>query len=54
MNDFRLRRLRMLMELQPGNLQEVMGVLNPATVRGYCSDPYFCELPSRNPKECAL
>jgi hypothetical protein len=30
MNEFKLRRLRMLMEPEPGNPLEVEGVLNPA------------------------
>jgi hypothetical protein len=31
---FRLRRLGMVMEPEPGNPQEVEGVLNPTAVRG--------------------
>ena len=34
MNEFKLRRLGMLMEPEPGNPLEVEGVLNPAAVRG--------------------
>ncbi len=34
MNEFKLRRIGMLMEPEPGNPQEVEGVLNPAAVRG--------------------
>jgi predicted GH43/DUF377 family glycosyl hydrolase len=34
MSDFRLRRLKMLMEPEPGNPWEVEGVLNPAAARG--------------------
>jgi hypothetical protein len=34
MSDFQLQRLGMLMEPEPGNPQEVEGVLNPAAVRG--------------------
>ena len=34
MNDFRLKRLGMLMEPEPGNPKEVEGVLNPAATRG--------------------
>ena len=34
MNGFKLQRLGMLMEPEPGNPQEVEGVLNPAAVRG--------------------
>jgi len=34
MSEFKLRRLGMLMEPEPGNPQEVEGVLNPAAVRG--------------------
>jgi predicted GH43/DUF377 family glycosyl hydrolase len=34
MNEFKLQRLGQLMEPEPGNLQEVEGVLNPAAVRG--------------------
>jgi len=33
-NDFKLHRIAMLMEPEPGNPQEVEGVLNPAAVRG--------------------
>jgi predicted GH43/DUF377 family glycosyl hydrolase len=33
-SDFKLHRLAMLMEPEPGNPQEVEGVLNPAAVRG--------------------
>jgi hypothetical protein len=34
MSGFQLRRLRLLMEPEPGNPLEVDGVLNPAAVRG--------------------
>ena len=34
MNEFKLRRLGILMEPEPGNPLEVEGVLNPAAVRG--------------------
>ena len=34
MNGFTMQRMRVLMEPEPGNLQEVEGVLNPAAVRG--------------------
>jgi predicted GH43/DUF377 family glycosyl hydrolase len=34
MSDFKLHRLGMLMEPEPGNPLEVEGVLNPAAVRG--------------------
>lgn len=34
MSGFQLRRLKMLMEPEPGNPHEVEGVLNPAAVRG--------------------
>jgi predicted GH43/DUF377 family glycosyl hydrolase len=34
MNDFQLQRLGMIMEPEPGNPNEVEGVLNPATARG--------------------
>lgn len=34
MSDFQLQRLGQIMEPQPGNPQEVEGVLNPAAVRG--------------------
>jgi beta-1,2-mannobiose phosphorylase / 1,2-beta-oligomannan phosphorylase len=34
MSGFKLHRLGMLMEPEPGNLQEVEGVLNPAAARG--------------------
>src|ERR1035437_8433551 len=34
MNEFRLKRIGMIMEPEPGNPQEVKGVLNPAAARG--------------------
>ena len=34
MGDFHLRRLGMVMEPEPGNPNEVEGVLNPAAARG--------------------
>ena len=34
MSGFKLQRLGMLMEPEPGNPQEIEGVLNPAAVRG--------------------
>src|ERR1035441_7698037 len=34
MSGFKLQRLGMVMEPEPGNAQEVEGVLNPAAVRG--------------------
>src|ERR1035438_9860414 len=34
MSEFKLRRLGLLMEPEPGNPLEVEGVLNPAAVRG--------------------
>src|SRR5664280_2623712 len=34
MSEFKLRRLGVLMEPEPGNPQEIEGVLNPAAVRG--------------------
>ena len=34
MSEFKLRRLGVLMEPEPGNPMEVEGVLNPAAVRG--------------------
>src|SRR5208337_874571 len=34
MSGFKLRRLAMLMEPEPGNPQEIEGVLNPAAARG--------------------
>ena len=33
MSGFKLRRLAMLMEPEPGNPQEIEGVLNPAAAR---------------------
>ena len=41
MSEFKLRRLGMLMEPQPGNPQEVEGVLNPAAVRGPDGELYL-------------
>ncbi len=34
MDEFKLRRIGILMEPEPGNPQEAEGVLNPAAVRG--------------------
>ncbi len=34
MNGFKLKRLGMIMEPEPGNPLEIEGVLNPAAVRG--------------------
>ena len=34
MSGFQLQRLGVVMEPEPGNAQEVEGVLNPAAVRG--------------------
>ena len=34
MSGFKLQRLRMVIEPEPGNPQEVEGILNPAAVRG--------------------
>ena len=34
MSGFKLQRLGIVMEPEPGNAQEVEGVLNPAAVRG--------------------
>ena len=41
MNEFKLRRLGMLMEPEPGNPLEVEGVLNPAAVRGRDGELYL-------------
>jgi hypothetical protein len=41
MNEFKLRRLGMLMEPEPGNSLEVEGVLNPAAVRGPDGELYL-------------
>ena len=41
MSGFKLRRLGMIMEPEPGNPQEVEGVLNPAAVRGPDGDLYL-------------
>jgi predicted GH43/DUF377 family glycosyl hydrolase len=41
MSEFKLRRLGVLMEPQPGNPQEVEGVLNPAAVRGPDGELYL-------------
>ena len=34
MSDFQVKRLGLMMEAEPGNSQEVGGVLNPAAARG--------------------
>src|ERR1035437_4665040 len=41
MNEFKLRRLGILMEPEPGNPLEVEGVLNPAAVRGPDGELYL-------------
>jgi predicted GH43/DUF377 family glycosyl hydrolase len=41
MSDFKLRRLGMLMEPEPGNLLEAEGVLNPAAARGPDGELYL-------------
>ena len=41
MSGFKLRRLGMIMEPEPGNPQEVEGVLNPAAVRGPDGELYL-------------
>ena len=41
MSEFTLHRLGMLMEPEPGNPQEVEGVLNPAAVRGPDGELYL-------------
>src|SRR5664279_4256158 len=41
MSEFKLQRLGMLMEPQPGNPQEVEGVLNPAAARGADGELYL-------------
>ena len=40
-SDFKLHRLAMLTEPEPGNPQEVQGVLNPAAVRGPAGKMYL-------------
>src|SRR5580692_1608958 len=41
MGGFKLQRLGMLMEPEPGNPQEVEGVLNPAAARGRDGELYL-------------
>ena len=41
MSGFKLQRLGILMEPQPGNPQEVEGVLNPAAARGPDGELYL-------------
>ncbi len=41
MNEFKLQRLGTVMEPEPGNPQEIGGVLNPAAVRGPDGDLYL-------------
>ena len=41
MSGFKLQRLGVVMEPEPGNAQEVEGVLNPAAVRGPDGDLYL-------------
>ena len=41
MSSFKLQRMGIVMEPQPGNAQEVEGVLNPAAVRGPDGELYL-------------
>ena len=41
MTEFKLRRLGMVMEPEPGNPKEIEGVLNPAAVRGPDGELYL-------------
>ena len=41
MSGFQLQRLGMIMEPEPGNTQEIEGVLNPAAVRGPDGELYL-------------
>ena len=41
MNGFRMQRLGQMMEPEPGNPQEIEGVLNPAAVRGPDGELYL-------------
>ena len=41
MSGFQLQRLGLMMEPEPGNSQEVEGVLNPAAVRGHDGNLYL-------------
>ena len=41
MSGFKLQRLGMVMEPEPGNAQEVEGVRNPAAVRGPDGELYL-------------
>jgi predicted GH43/DUF377 family glycosyl hydrolase len=41
MKDFKLRRIGIVMEPEPGNPQEIEGVLNPAAVRGLDGERYL-------------
>src|SRR5487761_392030 len=41
MGGFELKRLGLVMEPEPGNPQEVEGVLNPATIRGPDGELYL-------------
>ena len=41
MSGFKLHRLGLLMEPEPGNSQEIEGVLNPAAVRGTDGELYL-------------
>ena len=41
MKDFKLRRIGIVMEPEPGNPQEIEGVLNPAAVRGLDGELYL-------------
>jgi hypothetical protein len=41
MREFKLQRLGMLMEPEPGNARKVEGVLNPAAARGPDGELYL-------------
>jgi hypothetical protein len=52
MSDFQLQRLGMVMEPEPGNPQEIEGVLNPGAARGPDGHLYlFPRLVAQRPRQ---
>ena len=53
MSEFKLRRLGVVMEPEPGNPLEVEGVLNPAAVRGSDGELYlFPRMVAKGNRDC--
>ncbi len=43
MTEFRLKRIGLILELDPGNPKEAEGILSPAAVRGHTHKPWLIE-----------